>query len=166
MFLRKILGVAAGAALLLLAAPAATALGEPADPHPDPDPAGSTTVVADVVTVDGTGRIAVDGTITLSGTYRCSDSSGPVFVSSSLAAQGTSYVRYGIGTRATCDGAVHTWTNTGRTRPGLFEPGPAHVEATVMELRSDGGLLLGLPLTLPRPHLHATHEQDITLVQA
>ncbi|GAA2629177.1 DUF6299 family protein [Streptomyces vastus] len=162
MFLRKILGVAAGAALLMLAAPSATALAAPADP----DPADPTIVAADVVTVDETGRIAADGTITLSGTYRCSDSSGPVFVSSSLTAQGTSYVRYGIGgTRAVCDGAEHTWTNTGRTQPGRFAPGPAHVEATVMELRSDGGLLQNL-LNLPRPHLHATQEQDITLIEA
>ncbi|MFC4469801.1 DUF6299 family protein [Streptomyces xiangluensis] len=159
MFLRKILGVAAGAALLMLAAPSATAVDEPADP----DPADSTTVAAGVVTVDETGRIAADGTITLSGTYRCSDSSGPVLVTSSLATQASSHVRYGIGaTRAVCDGAEHTWTNTGRTRPGRFEPGPAHVEATVMELRSDGSL----PLNLPWPHVHATQEQDITLVEA
>jgi len=34
MFLRKIVGVTAGAALLMLAAPSATALEEPADPEP------------------------------------------------------------------------------------------------------------------------------------
>ncbi|MFE9648387.1 DUF6299 family protein [Streptomyces sp. NPDC006365] len=160
MFLRKIPGVAAGAALLMLAAPSATAVDEPADPDPAD---ATTTVAADVVTVDETGRIAADGTITLSGTYRCSDSSGPVLVSSSLAARASSHVRYGIGgTRAVCDGAEHTWTSTGRTRPGRFEPGPAHAEATVMELRSDGSL----PLNLPRPHVHATQEQAITLVEA
>ncbi|GAB2978346.1 DUF6299 family protein [Streptomyces pseudoechinosporeus] len=153
MFLQKIVGVAAGAALLMLAAPSATALDKPAGP----DPADSTTA-ADTVTVDKTGRIAADGTITLSGTYRCSDSSGRVFVGSSLATEDNSHVRYGIGgTRAICDGAKHTWTNTGRAQ-GRFRPGPAHVEATVLELRSDDS-----PLNLPLPHRRASHEQDIKL---
>ncbi|WP_328768077.1 DUF6299 family protein [Streptomyces sp. NBC_00286] len=162
MFLPKIVGVAAGAALLMLAAPSATALGEPAGPEPtEPAASSTTTATAEVVTVDETGRIASDGTVTLSGTYRCTDASGPVYVGSSLAPRETSYVRYGIGgTRAVCDGELHAWTNTGRTPLDRLQPGPAYVEATLMELRGSGGIL-----NLPQPRLHATEEQEITLVR-
>ncbi|MGA5204018.1 DUF6299 family protein [Streptomyces variegatus] len=146
MRVRPLLGAAAGAALLLLAgagaAPAtASALA----------PTGS-------VTVGAVGRIAADGTVTLSGTYRCTGSSGPVFVSSSVN-QGASTTRHGIGgTRAVCDGAEHRWVNSGRPGSGALVAGAAHVEATVMELRSFGGL--------PLPAFHAVKNQDITLKQA
>jgi hypothetical protein len=149
MFLRSALTAAAGAALLLLAAPAA------------PATAGTTGTAAvdtsETVTVDATGKVAKDGTVTLSGTYRCVDGQGPAFVGSSVA-QKEANVRYGIGgTRAVCDGAVHTWTNTARLEPGIVEPGKASVEATVMELRPHG--------FVPLPHLHATHQREVTLVE-
>ncbi|GAA2306847.1 hypothetical protein GCM10010234_57990 [Streptomyces hawaiiensis] len=143
---RSLLGASAGAALLLLtgagAAPAtASALAPTAS-----------------VTVDAVGRITADGTVTLSGTYRCAGSSGPVFVSSSVS-QGTSTTRYGIGgTRAVCDGAEHRWVNTGQVRSGALAAGAAHVQATVMELRSFG--------ILPLPVFHAVKDQDVTLQQA
>ncbi|MFD8154676.1 DUF6299 family protein [Streptomyces sp. NPDC059720] len=142
---RSLLGAAAGAALLLLtgagAAPATA----------------STAAVADSVTVDAVGRIAADGTITLTGTYRCASSSGPVFVSSSVS-QGVSTTRHGIGgTRAVCDGAEHRWVNTGRPMPGSLLPGAARVDATLMELRLLGGL--------PLPSAHATSAQAVTLIQ-
>ncbi|MFE7900510.1 DUF6299 family protein [Streptomyces sp. NPDC057424] len=145
MRVRPLLGAAAGAALLLLtgagAAPATASVLAPA---------GS-------VTVDAVGRIAADGTVTLSGTYRCVSSSGPVFVSSSVR-QGVSTARHGIGgTRAVCDGAEHRWVNTGRTVPGALVAGAAHVEATLMELRTFSGL--------PLPSFHAVQGQDITLTQ-
>ena len=145
MRVRPLLGAAAGAALLLLtgagAAPAtASALA----------PTGS-------VTVDAVGRITADGTVTLSGTYRCASSSGPVFVSSSVS-QGVSTTRHGVGgTRAVCDGAEHRWTNTGQTTPGALVAGAAHVEATLMELRTFSGL--------PLPTFNAVQGQDITLTQ-
>ncbi|CAL9601516.1 DUF6299 family protein [Streptomyces sp. NPDC015242] len=145
MRVRPLLGAAAGAALLALtgaqAAPAAASAVAPYES----------------VTVDAVGRIAADGTVTLSGTYRCASSSGPVFVSSSLS-QGLSTTRYGVGgTRAVCDGAVHRWVNTGRPAPGVLVPGAARVEATLMELRTFSGL--------PLPTFHATSGQDITLTQ-
>ncbi|MFF7788217.1 DUF6299 family protein [Streptomyces sp. NPDC007991] len=144
MRLRPLLGAAAGAALLLLTGAAAT----PATAVPTP---------SEAVTVDSVGRITADGTVTLSGTYRCQGSSGPVYVSSSVG-QGSSTIRYGIGgTRAVCDGAEHRWENTGRPLSGALVPGAARVEATVMELRT----LSGLPL----PRFHAVHEQAITLTQ-
>jgi hypothetical protein len=146
MRVRPLLGAAAGVALLLLtgagAAPATASVLAPT---------GS-------VTVDAVGRIAADGTVTVSGTYRCASSSGPVFVSSSLS-QGASTARHGIGgTRAVCDGAEHRWVNTGRAAFGAFVAGAAHVEATVMELRTFSGL--------PLPTFHAVRGQDITLTQA
>ncbi|MFE0457322.1 DUF6299 family protein [Streptomyces sp. NPDC058914] len=152
MFLRSALTAAAGAALLLLAAPAAPAA---------PATAGTTGTAAvdtsETVTVDATGKVAKDGTVTLSGTYRCVDDQGSAFVGSSVA-QKDANVRYGIGgTRAVCDGALHTWTNTARLDPGMVEPGKASVEATVMELRPQG--------FMPLPHFHAMHQQEITLVE-
>ncbi len=146
MRVRPLLGAAAGAALLFLTGAGAT----PA--------AASVLAPSESVTVDAVGRIATDGTVTLSGTYRCVGSSGPVFVSSSVS-QGVSTTRYGIGgTRAVCDGAVHRWVNTGRPMSGALTPGAAHVAATLMELRTSSGL--------PLPSFHATSGQEITLVQS
>ncbi|MFH8470014.1 DUF6299 family protein [Streptomyces sp. NPDC017991] len=162
MRLHQVMGTAAGAALLLAAAPAAGAL-SPQGASAEP------VALSETVTVDPTARLAADGTVTLSGTYRCKGSTGPVFVSSSLRqagpalsqddsslSKGGSSVRKGIGsTTAVCDGAEHRWTNTGHTEPGRFRAGAAKVEATLMELRSGG---------LPLPMFHAAREQDVTLV--
>ncbi|GGW65767.1 DUF6299 family protein [Streptomyces caelestis] len=148
MRLRPLLGAAAGAALLLLTgATAAPATADPATAVPAP---------YEAVTVDRVGRIATDGTVTLSGTYRCQSSSGPVFVSSSVS-QGVSTIRYGTGgTRAVCDGAEHRWVNKGRPVPGSLVPGAAHVEATLMELGAFSGLL---------PRFHAVQGQTVTLTR-
>ncbi|MCX4578169.1 DUF6299 family protein [Streptomyces sp. NBC_01571] len=147
MSLRQVIGAATGAALLLLvpSAVAAAAAGLP-------DPYGT-------VTVDTTGHLATDGTVTLSGTYRCLTSTGPVLVSSSVR-QGDSRVRHGIGGTATvCDGAAHRWANSGKREPGTLRPGAAHVEATLMELSPGAG---GLPL----PKFHAVRQQDITFMES
>ncbi|MFE0810772.1 DUF6299 family protein [Streptomyces sp. NPDC058794] len=139
------LATAAGAALFLLAAPAATAA-----PH-------DARHVTESVTVDPTGRIAADGTVTLSGTYRCTAGTGPVYVSSTVS-QSDPSVRYGVGgTRAVCDGLEHRWVNTGTPDSVTLKPGAAHVEATLMELRPVG--------IVPLPSFHARHGQDVTLVQ-
>ncbi|MFF5515385.1 DUF6299 family protein [Streptomyces coeruleorubidus] len=144
MRLRPLLGAAAGAALLLLTGTAAA----PATAAPTPHEA---------VTVDKVGKIAADGTVTLSGTYRCQSTGGPVFVSSSVS-QGDSTTSYGIGgTRAVCDGAKHRWVNKGRPMPGTLVPGAARAEATLMELRAFGVLSL--------PHFHAVQEQAVTLAK-
>ncbi|MFI9154119.1 DUF6299 family protein [Streptomyces sp. NPDC053367] len=137
---RSRLGIAAGAALLLAV------------------PAGSATADSyESVTVDPTGRIAPDGTVTLTGTYRCTGGTGPVFVSSSIG-QGRPSVRHGIGgTAALCDGAEHRWENSGRPSYATLEPGAALVEATVMELDPSAGL--------PMPRFHAARQQEVTLVQ-
>ncbi|MEU6316621.1 DUF6299 family protein [Streptomyces sp. NPDC047009] len=131
--------VVVGAVLLLSAAPAAGAL---SGRH-------------DEVTVDRTGHLFADGTVTLSGTYRCLRGSGPVFVSSSLS-QGDRRVSHGVGgTLAHCDGAKHRWTNS-ETLRGAYTPGRAHVEATLTELSATD---------LPLPRFHAVREQGIRLVR-
>ncbi|MET9773524.1 DUF6299 family protein [Streptomyces sp. NPDC006367] len=147
------LAAAAGAVLLLLTAPAATATTAPATTT-----AG---LVTDAVTVDATGRIAADGTVTLSGTYRCTAATGPVFVSSSVSQGGEPHQDSIGGSRAVCDGLERRWTHTGRpttsTSADALRAGTARVEATVLELRPVG--------IVPLPHFHARHTQDVTLVQ-
>ncbi|MFJ8106496.1 DUF6299 family protein [Streptomyces sp. NPDC096132] len=139
MLLRPALAAAAGAALFLLAVPVQAAGAAPSES----------------LTVDAVARIASDGTITLSGTYRCVGSAGPVYVSTNVR-QGDAPMRYGIGgTHAVCDGAAHTWKNSGRAASGALKAGPAHVEATVMELEPRGGL--------PLPRFHAVRQQEVTL---
>ncbi|MGW3951169.1 DUF6299 family protein [Streptomyces sp. NPDC004752] len=136
---RTALGTAAAALLLAAVAPMTAAAGS-----------------YESVTVARVGRVDVDGTVVLTGTYRCRAGIGPVFVSSSIS-QGSASVRHGIGgTRALCDGAEHRWVNSGKVSSKRTSPGAAHVEATVMELRPQGGL--------PLPYFHATGQRDVTLV--
>ncbi|WP_217566160.1 DUF6299 family protein [Streptomyces sp. GbtcB7] len=145
--LRQVFGAATGAVLLLLFAPSAVAVS-----------VGALSDPSETVTVDPTGHLAADGTVTLSGTYRCLRGTGPVLVSSSVS-QGDTRIRYGIGgSAAVCDGAEHRWTNSEKRTPGTLAPGAAHVEATLMELSPALG---GLPL----PLFHALQQQDVTLME-
>jgi hypothetical protein len=152
---RPRLALAAGAALFLLAAPGAALAHAATAPHRAAD-------TEQTVTVDPTGRIAEDGTVTLTGTYRCTDSTGPAFVSSNIrtdtsgtADEGTTTVIQGIGgTAAVCDGEEHRWENS--SKPSMaVKPGKVSVEATVTELRFHG--------ILPLPHFHAVQRYDVTL---
>ncbi|WP_330337299.1 DUF6299 family protein [Streptomyces sp. NBC_00557] len=112
---------------------------------------------AETVTVDTTGRIASDGTVTLSGSYRCTAGTGPVFVTSSLS-QRDPRVRHGIGGGiAQCDGAEHRWQNSGTVDSEVLKAGRAHVQATLMEMRPVG--------IVPLPAFHAVTDQDVTLAQ-
>lgn len=139
---RPVLGATAGAALLLLGSAFAT-------PSASAAPGES-------VTVDTVGHISPDGSVTLSGTYRCTGNAGPVYIGSSVQ-QGSSTLSYGVGgSRAVCDGSLRTWTNTGRVTGGLLKAGTAEVEATIVELRPVQGL--------PLPHIHAVKRQDVKLV--
>ncbi|MEU8969167.1 DUF6299 family protein [Streptomyces monashensis] len=145
---RPALASALGAAALLCAA-VGPAAADPAAP-------------SETVTVDAAGKLASDGTVTLSGTYRCTAGSGPVFVSSSIS-QSDARVRYGIGgSGAKCDGAEHHWKNSGKPGDETLKTGKAHVQATLMELRpTDTGLIGNLPL----PAFHAVADKDITLAK-
>ncbi|MER7484403.1 DUF6299 family protein [Streptomyces sp. NPDC126497] len=145
MSVRPLLGAAAGSALLLLGLAAAAPSAASAAPS---DPAES-------VTVDPQGRMA-DGFVTLSGTYRCHESEGPVYVSSAVG-RPSSGIRHSVGgTRAVCDGEEHRWENSGHVPAGALEAGRAHVEATLLEMRPSGIAVL--------PVFHAVRQQEITLV--
>ncbi|MFI8964184.1 DUF6299 family protein [Streptomyces sp. NPDC053493] len=111
---------------------------------------------ADVLTVDAYGTVAEDGTVRLSGTYRCADdSAGPVFVGSTLIQADRSA---GIGgTRAVCDGRLHTWTNSSVVKEPAYRTGGARVEATLMQLTATG------PLSLPMPEFLADATRTVTL---
>lgn len=112
---------------------------------------------AELITVDPVGRIAPDGTVTLTGSYRCAGGTGPVLVSSSLS-QGDSRLGQGVGgSTARCDGAEHRWQNSGKVSAEPVRSGAARVQATLKELRPSGILLL--------PAFHAVTDQDITLTQ-
>ncbi|MFJ1604938.1 DUF6299 family protein [Streptomyces sp. NPDC088253] len=144
---RQVIGAATGAALLLLFAPSAGAVS-----------VGALSAPSETVTVEPTGHLAADGTVTLTGTYRCLSGTGPVLVSASVS-QRDPHIRHGIGgTAAVCDGAEHRWTNSEKRTPGTLAPGAAYVEATLMELSPALG---GLPL----PLFHAMRQQDITLME-
>jgi hypothetical protein len=156
---RPALALAAGAALFLLAAPAVPAT---AAPYQTAD-----TALGETVTVDPAGHISADGTLTLSGTYRCTGSTGAAFVSSSVTTSpksSNSSVTHGSitliqgigGTVAVCDGVTHRWENTSRPSPAIG-PGKVSVEATVTELRFQG--------ILPLPRIHADQRHQVTLTK-
>ncbi|MEU4267379.1 DUF6299 family protein [Streptomyces sp. NPDC026092] len=111
---------------------------------------------ADTLTVDAYGTVAADGTVTLSGTYRClDDSAGPVFVTSTLVQRDSSA---GIGgTRAVCDGRLHDWSNSGVVKEPAYRPGAAQVKATLMQFTPSG------PLGVPLPGFLAAEEADVIL---
>ncbi|MFE5814803.1 DUF6299 family protein [Streptomyces sp. NPDC056479] len=148
--LRPALATAIGAALLLLvAAPSA-----PADTDTTAEP-------KETVTVDAKPRIAADGTVTVSGTYKCVDSTGPTFVSASVGQQASTN-RYAIGgTLAECDGKNHRWRNKSKPSPSTLKHGKADVEATIVELAPTEALG-GLPL----PRFHAVLKKNVTLTKA
>ncbi|MET7617745.1 DUF6299 family protein [Streptomyces sp. NPDC005408] len=107
----------------------------------------------DTVALDPSGQVSADGTVTLTGTYRCSSRSGPVFVGSKVI-QGATKADVG-GTIATCDGQDHTWLNTARTSGG-FTAAAAQGEATLLQLNSSGGLI-------PIPVILSADQRELTL---
>ena len=134
-------------------AAALVAAGAPMASAADSDPSAGS------VSANPTGTVAKDGTVTLSGTYRCSAPADgdPVFVSSAVQ---TGSVQHSIGgTAATCDGLEHTWVNQEKPGDGTSLPsGPAQIQATLMRLDTSGGL--------PLPDIIATDHHQIDLQPA
>ncbi|QGZ48196.1 hypothetical protein GPZ77_07170 [Streptomyces sp. QHH-9511] len=108
------------------------------------------------LSVSAYGTLDTDGTVTVSGTYRClDDTAGPVFVGSTLV-QGDRSAGIG-GTRAVCDGLVRAWTNSAVVKEPVYRAGRARVRATLMQLIPSG------PLGLPLPGFLAAEDVDVTL---
>ncbi|MER6997698.1 DUF6299 family protein [Streptomyces sp. NPDC000410] len=111
------------------------------------------------VSVKEQAYIAPDGTLTMSGTYRCSEPSPArrIFIASSLVQEGK---RLGFGgTEARCDGAEHSWTTSGPVGTVMnlgFHDGPAAVDARLMVMENVGGL--------PLPRVLAGGEKAVSLV--
>ncbi|GAB2694641.1 DUF6299 family protein [Kitasatospora kifunensis] len=118
-------------------------------------PAGA--AAGETLSVARMGVIASDGTVTLTGTYRCS-TAGAVYVTSNLRV-GQTQTNIGNGVRATCDGNEHSWTSQGKPAQLHAQPGPARVEATLTHLTQ--GPAWWLPVL---PEFLAQQSQDIMLV--
>lgn len=109
---------------------------------------------SNTVTVDRVGKLAEDGAITLTGTYRCSTSRlGPVLIGSTVVQGDTRSSLDGI--VANCDGQERAWRATGRAS-STFRPGAARGEATLIQLDISRGLV-------PFPRVLTTGEAELTL---
>ncbi len=145
MSLRPLLGAASCAALLLLGAATAA-------PPPWPPPRSTSPSTRRA----GSPPTAPSPSPAPTAVLR--RGTGPVFVSSSVN-QSTPNVSYGIGgTAAVCDGAEHRWENSGKAPKDALKAGAAKVEATLMELRGSGILVIPVP--------HAVSHHDVTLAAA
>jgi hypothetical protein len=103
----------------------------------------------DTVSIDPDGRVAKDGTITLTGTYRCSPrGSGSVLIGSK-ALQGANRAELD-GSAATCDNRSHTWRGTGDAPGVRLVPGAATAEAHLVHLDTARGLPFPVILTADR----------------
>ncbi|MFF4222752.1 DUF6299 family protein [Streptomyces sp. L500] len=139
-------GIAAGIlAGLAVAAPVAAA--------PAPRSTGA-------MTIDPTATLAPDGTLTMTGTYRCRvvEHTGTVYVASNVLQHAHTE---GIGgSKAVCDGARHRWRNSARPNGASLRPGPARADGTLLQISRDRG---GIPL--PR-FLAVLPEREIKIVRA
>ncbi|GHF64309.1 hypothetical protein GCM10010218_52300 [Streptomyces mashuensis] len=110
------------------------------------------------MTIDPVVSLAPDGTVTMTGTYRCTLGRPltTVYIGSNLMQSARTE---GIGgSTATCDGRVHRWRNSARPSRAPFQPGPARADGTLMHFRPDHS---GIPV----PHfLAVTSVRTVTVV--
>ncbi|MGW5851351.1 DUF6299 family protein [Streptomyces sp. NPDC055254] len=104
-----------------------------------PNPAQAT-VFDQGISVQSHGHFDEDGTVTLSGTYHCTNPS-PVGAKLQIAAaveQGGTRLAFGGG-EARCDGKEHAWKATGSLRfTPRIHPGEALAEAQLNEIHFSG----------------------------
>ncbi|GHG77574.1 DUF6299 family protein [Streptomyces griseocarneus] len=149
MRIREAIGIAAGAATLTATAATGTA----------PEAAAAPVRPPNFLAIDRTGHIAPDGTITLTGTYRCAPlakPAGTVYIGSNIRQSG---ITSGIGgSIATCDGKEHRWRNDALPYRVTYRAGTARADGMLLQFKKDKH---GIPL----PHFIAVaSERDITLV--
>ncbi|MER6914443.1 DUF6299 family protein [Streptomyces sp. NPDC000594] len=110
----------------------------------------------DTITIAPAAQLSPDGTLTLSGTYRCSSlRSGPVLIGAKAVQHDT---RATIdGARAICDDRVHTWRERAEGE-GTFRAGAAHGEAVLIHLDSSQSFV-------PLPVILNADDRNLTVRQ-
>ncbi|MEU1376504.1 DUF6299 family protein [Streptomyces triculaminicus] len=154
MRIREAIGIAAGAATLTAtAAVTGTA----------PQAAAAPARPADHLAIDHVGHLAPDGTVTLTGTYRCAplaQPAGTVYIGSNIKQGGLAdSVTNGVGgSTATCDGKEHRWRHAALPYHMRYRAGTARADGVLMQLKKNRQ---GIPL----PHfISVAPEREITLV--
>ncbi|GLF97064.1 DUF6299 family protein [Streptomyces yaizuensis] len=107
----------------------------------------------DTISIAPAAGIAADGSLTLSGTYRCFRHSGAVLIGAK-ALQRDARAEFD-GDMAVCDGRAHNWSGTAPAT-GTFETGAARGEAVLIHLDSSQGFV-------PLPVIVDTHTADLEL---
>ena len=109
------------------------------------------------VTVAPIGTVAKDGTVTLTGTYRCSPDAGYGTVVNASVTDGHDTSSVGGSVPATCDGYDHTWTAQGT--PYLpASVGRVRTEASLVHVDWQSSSLI------PRVDVLADQPQDTLLL--
>ncbi|GAA1294545.1 DUF6299 family protein [Streptomyces javensis] len=140
--------------VLLLAAPAAHAA--PAG-HDLPDRPRLPLPWTDDLTIDRTGDVTPDGSVTLYGSYRCVREGMEYTRASVLVTLTQGRERHGLGGYdAVCDGQRHRWL-IDAVDVARYEPGPADAEVTLLRFDTGGSFL-------PMPRNAAGVERGIRLV--
>ncbi|MBI0298917.1 hypothetical protein JBE04_31790 [Streptomyces sp. PRKS01-29] len=111
----------------------------------------------DDLTIDRTGNVTPDGSVTLYGSYRCVREGAEYVRASVLVTLTQGRERHGLGGYdAVCDGQRHRWL-IDAVDVGRYAPGPADAEVTLLRFDSGGSFV-------PLPRNAVGVEQGVRLV--
>ncbi|OPF70789.1 hypothetical protein VT50_0235730 [Streptomyces antioxidans] len=143
--------------VLLMAAPAAHAASAgPAGPA-GPDRPRLPLPWTDDLTIDRTGNVSPDGSVTLYGSYRCVREGAGYARATVLVTLTQDGERHGLGGyNAVCDGQRHRWL-IDAANVGPYQPGPADAEGTLLRFDAGGSFV-------PVPRSAVGVEREVRLV--